>query len=546
MSITLRKYQREAIDKINAEWDSGNTDVLLTMATGGGKTAVFLSLIHEMLQPGQRALVLAHRKELIDQPRDRMLDYYPEWEGRVGQIMAKQNDVDKPLTIATVQTLYRGKRLDELLEHGQIDLLVTDEAHHQTINNTTYSTVLEKLREVNPDMRHLGVTATPIRSDGDGIGGVYQVQAAKYGIVELIKLGYLIPVRWLAIQVGISLAEVNSANGDFVAKKLANVFETDNCFDLVVESHQKYAADRQAVAFTTSVAGAYALAGKFKLAGIKAEAADGTTDKTRRQQILDDFRNGNTQILCNVGLYTEGLDIPEVSCIHQVRPTKSDGLYTQMIGRALRIFPGKKDALILDYAPIEARNIAMIGDVLGTPIRKEAYLEEGKEEGEVIGGLTFDGDYNWLEGNPAEIVSRQLDYLDVSPFVWHRGDNGWMTLGLGKASDEVERTLVIGPPKDGKMDLYLVAKRPTERSLRAYPVMQDEFNRISEWAEDYSERRGNAMLATKQRRWRREAASEAQIKFAKRLGCKFEPAVRKGELAREITHALAMKAVGIR
>jgi superfamily II DNA or RNA helicase len=544
--IKLRPYQTATIDAIKKDWGSGLTDVMITMATGGGKSAIFLSLLNETLKPGERGLILAHRLELIDQGHDRMLDYYPEWVGKIGITMGAQNETDKQITVATVQTLASERRLRELLAHGPIDYLIVDECHHNSLNNHSYNDTIQTLKSVNPNMKHLGVTATPIRADGDGIGGVYQKESAHYGIVELIKMGYLVPVRWLAIQVGISVAGVKTQAGDFQAKSLAEVFETDNCFELVVETHKKYAANRQAIAFTVSVDGAYDLAAKFNEAGIKAAAADGTTDKKVRQGILDDFRQGKLQVICNVGLWTEGLDVPEVSCIHQVRPTKSDGLYTQIIGRSLRTFPGKEDALILDYAPIEVRNIAMAGDVLGVPLRKDSYIEQTEETelGEVIGGFTFDGKVKWLEGNPADIISRQLDYLDLTPWRWYR-ESGWMSLGLGKGKDEIERSLVIAPPSDGKVKLYLVAKRPESFGWRAYLAQTDELDAVLKWSDDYADKRGDAILAIKNKKWQKSSPTDPQIAFAKRLkGCwKKDANHSRGELAQRITHFLAIGAV---
>lgn len=185
----------------------------------------------------------------------------------------------------------------------------------------------------------------------------------------------------------------------------------------------------------------------------------------------------------------------------------------------------------------------MMGDVLGTPLRKDAYVEEKELEGEVLGGFTFDGSYNWLEGNPAEIISRQLNYLDVSPWSWYRRD-GYMSLGLGKGSDDVERTLVIGPPQDGMMSLYLVARRDGERSWRAYDALVGAtWAEISEWAEDYAGKRGNAVLAAKSRSWRRQPTTDAQIKYAKRIKGAYKPGMSKGELAQSITHALALQSI---
>lgn len=419
--------------------------------------------------------------------------------------------------------------------------IVVHNCHHATAK--TYLTVYEQLKAANPDLKHLGVTATPVRADGDGLSKVYKKESAHFGIVELIQAGYLAPVRWLAIQVGISLAGVKSAGGDFVKSQLSNVYEVDNCFDLVVESHKKFADGRQAVAFTVSVEGAYRLAEKFRNAGISAEAADGTTKKTDRQAILDDFARGNLQVLCNVGLYTEGLDVPQASCIHQVRPTRSDGLYTQMVGRALRTYPGKADALILDYAPMETRNIAMMGDVLGIPLRRDSYIKDDVEPGEAAGGFTFDGHAKWLAGSPAEIIARQLDYLDMTPWSWYR-DDGWMTLGLGKAADEIERTLVIGPPHDGVLTLYGLARRDGSYQWQVQKLAEGSFDELSAKADEICARVGNASLAQKQRNWRREPPTDKQIAYARRIKGAWKPGMTKGILAQSITHHLALTTLG--
>lgn len=545
MTFKLRDYQRTAIDAIKQDWQDGYSDVLLTAATGAGKTAMFLQLLDEVLGDDSRALVLAHRRELIDQPYERLGQFWPHRQPRAGIVMANTNESWAQIVIATVQTLQSEKRLAQILRSGPIDYLVVDECHHAVADS--YRNIIAALKDVNPNLRHVGVTATPMRSDDVGLRTVYQKESAHYGIKELVKLGYLAPPRWLAIQTGISLAGIRSqgsgADRDFNQKQLANVYETENCFDLVVATHQKYAADRQSVAFTVSVAGAYELADAFNRAGIAAAAADGTTAKGDRHKLLNDFRAGKYQVLCNVALWTEGLDLPEISCVHQVRPTQSDGLYTQMIGRALRTFPGKSDALILDYAPLDSRNIAMLGDVLGVEAQKSAYIERKQEPGEVVGGFTFDGNVNWLSGNPMEIVSRQLDYLNATPWRWSRpeGKTGPMVLGLGASDDNTDRTLVISAPAE-QMDVWLVAKREAERWHRAYHVMSGTFEECSEWANTYANERGNAVLARKQAFWRGSPPSEGQVKFARRLGV-YQEGMNKGDVADAITCKLALDAL---
>lgn len=546
MTLNLRPYQHEAIHAIKKEWEKVNATMLVA-ATGLGKTVIFNSLLADVLTPGKRGLILAHRRELITQPLARLEQHYPALALRTGVVMAGTNQVSQSLIVATVQTLASEKRLRQVLAHGPIDYLVTDECHHATAK--AYTNLYETLQQVNPALKHLGVTATPVRADGDGLARTYQSVAAKYDIGWGIQHGFLAPVRWLAIQTGISLKGIRSQAGDFSARQLADVFETGNCFDLVVHTHQKYGADRPFLAYTVSVEGAHHLAAKFNAAGIAVGSADANTPDDERKKLIHQLERGELRGLVNMGLWTEGLDIPQVSLIHQVRPTQSDGLYIQIIGRALRTFPGKTDALILDYAPKDARNIAMFGDILGVPLDKKHYIkpEEAADEaeGEVQSGFTFDGDeYRFLNGNPMEIVARELHYLELSPWSWNRTPDGWMTLGLGEASDKVKRTLVIRPPQNGhdQYTLYLAAQRPEDAHVKAYRVQEGPFDALHAWSEAYANQRGNATLAAKQRTWRHEPPSNGQINFAKRLGI-FKPGLSKGDLSNLITMHLAVTAV---
>ncbi len=541
--IQLRDYQERAIRRVQWDWEHGALSVMGTAATGAGKTAIYLALLVRELEahPERRALILAHRKELIEQPIDRLYQFWPSWYGRAGIVMAQRDEIGYTITVATVQTLAVEHRLERLLANGPIDYLITDECHHAP--SDSYLRVYQALREANPHLKHLGVTATPIRADGQGLRAVYEKESFHEGIKEMVQAGWLVPPRWLAVQTGISLAGVSVHDGDYSAKSLASVYETQNCFDLVVASHQKYAGGRQCLAFVETVAGAHRLAATFRKAGVSAAAADGTTPKAERAKILADFRTGKTQVLCNVAIYTEGLDLPNVSCIHQVRPTKSDGLYVQIIGRALRPAPGKEDALILDYAPLEVRNICMLGDVLGIDVRKDVYLQDDATPGEVVGGFTYDGKVRWLRGDPMELISHQLNYLELSPYSWHRGEDGYMSLGLGEGEDGCERTVVIsalGP--DGTCTLWLVAQRRAEKHATAHQVMVAGWDEVSDAAEAIISRRLNATLIARDRRWRKEAPTDRQIEFGRRLRV-YEDGMTKGQLAEAITHKLAVNVI---
>jgi DNA repair protein RadD len=205
-------------------------------------------------------------------------------------LLGEQKDYDRQLTVATVQTLARPKHLTKLLDAGAVDYLITDEAHHAI--SPSYLRVVAGLRAANPNLKHLGVTATPQRGDGLALANGFTHTAFTVTIADLVRQGYLVKPSWYAISTQIDLAGVKTQAGDFQQTQLAQRFDTDACRQVVVAAHKEYASDRPAIAFTVSVAGAYALAEAFNAAGFSAMAADGTTDKQVRRQILADFRAG--------------------------------------------------------------------------------------------------------------------------------------------------------------------------------------------------------------------------------------------------------------
>lgn len=558
--MQLRDYQTDAIAKTLAAWDAGHTDVLGVGATGMGKTVVFISLLIQVLQPGQRAVILAHREELIFQPIERLRAVAGDWlmsgtldRPRVGLLLGEQKDYDRQLTIATVQTLGRQAHLDRLLAHGPIDYLITDEAHHAV--SPTYLRVRDGLRAANPNLRHLGVTATPQRGDGLALANGFTATAFTVTIADLVRAGYLVKPTWYAISTQISLDGVKTSHGDFQAAQLAGRFDTDECRKVVVAAHREYAGDRPAIAFTVSVDGAYQLAEAFRTAGFTAAAADGTTDKQIRRQLLADFRAGKYQILVNCGLWTEGLDVPEIACIHLARPTKSDGLYIQMVGRGLRPVPGKSDCLILDYLPANARNVAMLGDILGCPIPREELLKQfakRDEPGATQIGFTFDGDdfegAGAVAGVNFTIIAQELHYLEASPWTWHRRD-GLLTLGCGRGSDGRERILAI---RDGQLwGIWRDGEQQTDGTWRSMGMWAAQPMRADDpfaTGEALAAKHASGELVSKGRSWHKQPISEGQEKFLKSLArgaLRWADihALSKGEAAQLISHFQAAQAI---
>lgn len=549
MRQTPRPYQEEAIAAVEAAWDAGHQDVLGVAATGAGKTNIFIWIAMRAIarNPSARIVILAHREELIAQPVERIGAIAGEWlmadcldRPRVGKLLGEQKDYDRQITVATVQTLsyqrragedaegrpvFRAPHLEKLLAHGPIDYLITDEAHHAIA--PAYLRVRDGLAAANPRLRHLGVTATPMRGDDLALANVFSTTAFTITIADLVRDGYLVKPSWYAISTHIDLSGVRTLGGDFQQQQLAERFDTPACRALVVAAHRELASDRPAIAFTTSVQGAHDLAADFRAAGFTAASADGTTDKAVRRQILADFRAGTYQVLVNCGLWTEGLDVPEIACIHLARPTKSDGLYIQMIGRGLRPTLAKSDCLILDYLPENARNVAMLGDILGCPIPREELLRQlakRREPGLAQIGFTFDGDTFDAAGTDLQVVARELRYLEQSPFTWYRhGD--LLTLGCGRGSDGIERILAIAGQqlwaiwREGEQQGDGTWKSVGAWVARPMPC-DDPLARGEELAAKHAARE----LAAKGRGWHQQAISEGQARWLAQLA--------RGELKR--------------
>jgi hypothetical protein len=307
------------------------------------------------------------------------------------------------------------------------------------------------------------------------------------------------------------------------------------------------------------VQGAHDLAQAFRDAGYTAASLDGTTPALERQQILADFRAGRVQILANCQVLTEGFDAPGTSCVLMCRPTRSDSLYVQCMGRGLRPAAGQatptEDCLILDFMPADTRNIVMAGDVLGVPKAQSdavrQLLDEEQDEDELAQiGFTFDGEHFDYGSSPMEIIARQLDYLNASRLAWFppagvRREGEILTVGLGAGSDGMERILAI---RDGVL-FGLGRATAFDRTHRPpWQARHIACDDVYAEAEAIAARWSVPTLANKAAGWRDATISEGQIRYLKRLAKgRLTPsqiaALRRGEAAQWITHLQAQEAL---
>lgn len=356
--ISLRPYQLDAVAAVQAARQEGLRRVLVELPTGAGKTLVFSRLIAN--EPG-RCLVVVHRHELVTQAVEKLALVAPGLE--VGVVEAKRDEVDRRVVVASVQTLARAHRRNPL---RNFDLIVVDEAHHAAARS--YRTVLGHFRsftEGGPFV--LGVTATPERADGVGLGAVFERIAFRQLLPELIAKGYLVDLRGVRVEAAVDFDAIPLRGGDFDDQALGAALTAAGCPELVARAWEDHAEGRTGLVFTPTVALAEASAGALRGRGIAAEAVSGSTPAQERAAILRRLRSGETRVVANCAVLTEGFDEPSVGAVMIARPTRSHGFYTQMLGRVTRPWPGKVDGLIVDLVAASRHNLVNLSSLTGLP-----------------------------------------------------------------------------------------------------------------------------------------------------------------------------------
>lgn len=364
--LQLRYYQTNGVTRLREAFRRGRRRIILRAPTGAGKTVIGCALIEGAIARGGRVLWLAHRTELIQQV-SRKLSESGVFHGIVRSGIPAT--VTAPVQVASVQSL----RSRSILEPT---VIVVDEAHH-----TNAATYLEILRRY-PDAAVIGLTATPARTDGRGLGEVFEEIIETVDYWELLDQGFLVPMRLVEPFIP-DMKGVRTTGGDYNGKDKEALMRKSKLYGDVVATWLKYAAGRPTLLFASSIGHSMDLCTAFRAAGVVAEHVDGNTEEGRRSRLFGDIQNGRIDVLSNVGVATEGTDLPAVSCIVLTNPTKSIILHHQMIGRGLRTFPGKDDCMIIDHAGNHHRNGSIADEVEWTlegKVKRKATSGEGSAQ----------------------------------------------------------------------------------------------------------------------------------------------------------------------
>lgn len=340
----LRPYQAEAKQAILSAWDEGYRKTLLVLPTGCGKTVVFSSVTENQVNKGHRVLIMAHRGELLDQAADKLKE-----ASGLDSVLEKAESTSLgsflPVTVGSVQSLAQEKRLARFPNDYFQDIIV-DEAHHCL--SDSYKRVLDHF----PDANILGVTATPDRGDMKNLGEFFDSKAYEYSMTEAIREGYLCPIKAQMIPLELDIADVGISSGDFSAGEIGHALEP--YLQQIAVEMSNYCRGRKTVVFLPLIATSQKFCAMLNNVGLRAAEVNGNSDD--RSEVLADFEAGRYDVLCNSMLLTEGWDCPSVDCIVILRPTKIRSLYQQMVGRGMRLSPGKDHLLLLDFLWMTARH----------------------------------------------------------------------------------------------------------------------------------------------------------------------------------------------
>jgi superfamily II DNA or RNA helicase len=578
MTITLRPYQQDAVD---AAWVRFATDqsTLFAMATGCGKTAAACGmgarLVEEYGRP-IRTLLLCDQRHLTKQAVKHVAKHWQHVLGTPGVVMGKLDEYKRDFVACTVQSLVSNGRMARLLSKP-VDFVILDECHHAVA--PTWQQCIEEIKDANPDVKILGLTATPRRTDDVGLEKVFDSVACRLSIAKAIEIGALCPFEALGFRLEQADLDALRQNedGEFIdQEEVDRILEAANAEEIVIEKWEEYAAGRPTLVFTSTVAQAYRLAAKFHAAGHKFYAIEGNTPQEERDRLVKAYRAGDIDGIVNVRVFAEGFDAPWTECIAFLAPTGSDLVYVQKVGRGLRLYPGKVKALILDFVPAGERDFRMAGDLLEGKPKAQRKAESKAADVGVLFGLGINSKGEGIDADPDQVRMMVLDYLTNGardlPWTLYKDD------GLATCAISFSRTLAVILKGDGDTPPEVAARLDKADGVRANGEWQPNYDpvykallrqdhgsfkvlevraikeegrrtryvvtplgRSEDWetARDIAERHADKWedkrVARRRKQWRGKPMSDKQIPLLKKLHI-YSPDLDRGQASQLIDH----------
>lgn len=433
----LRPYQKQMKNEVYSLWDKMD-NLMIQMPTGTGKTIVFTSVVRDIQRwckvhsPESKILIVAHRKELITQASGKLKDIAH------GIIMSGvKQELHHMVQVASIQTFMSCRNYDTM-RHYSFDFIIIDEAHHCIASG------YQKLWEMYPHSKKLGVTATPWRMNHCGFRSLFSEIVLSKPIEWFVNEHYLSNYDYISIrrnsetQKTVNSIDRYGVDGDYLEAELSNVFDCDHIRAELYKSYKKFAEGKKGIIYAIDRRHAANIQDLYASHGVSIRMIDGTTPADERQSIIDDFKAGIVSVIVNVNIFSEGFDCPDIEFIQLARPTRSLTMYLQQVGRGLRISEGKEKSLILDNVGLYNR--------FGTPMANRHWRHH-------FNGSETRGEDGWNDGG---LLTKDIDIYDREP-------------DYSEGNEEME----VVEHAEGKKQIRSSESEDTEQNIGEYNVFRD-------------------------------------------------------------------------
>lgn len=504
--MNLRPYQDDTLHHAYLAEQAGLNRLLVALPTGTGKTIIFGQWLNE--RKG-RAVVIAHRDELIRQAVHKLGLILPK-DVTVGVVKAEEHQPEAEVVVASIQSLTPAR----LRSINNVCAIVIDEAHHSEAD--TYQRALKHLGAYNGVMT-LGVTATPYRGDGKDLAKTWQKLVYSMQIKDAIKAGHLCALRAYRVSTKANFSKLKVLHGDVHQGQAGAELLAAGAPEQIAQAVEQHAVGRPTLIFCPTVEVSMEVENAIRKVKRNCLHVDGTTDPGTRANAIKLLQGGG--VVTNCGIYTEGFDCPEVSCIVIARPTKSQTLYVQMIGRGTRNHPGKDNCVILDVVGASMRHdlcTAMILAVGASELERELLAKQKKRD-ETAHGI----------GGSGPIQALEIDLWGARPFAWVKTSLGYVLEvgGYGK--------LLLG--QDGARWALWQRQGETQRKL----WLGDDIGYGQGFAEDWCRGKSLDGLCRKDAPWREGRITDGQKHALTKLRIPWTESTTKGQASDAITWAIA-------
>lgn len=507
-----RPYQVEALAAVKEAWTrqiprqrrpepGGHPAVVLP--TGMGKTVIFAHLVADIVAAGGWPLVLVHRDELADQAYRKIKQVAPHLS--VGIVKADKRQVDRQVIVGSVQTLARERRRAEL---PKITHIIVDECHHAAAKS--YLDILAHF----PDAQAVGFTATMVRGDRKGLGDVWSEVVYSKDLLYGIRNGFLVDVTGKTVVVpDLDMSKIKTSHGDYQEEAMALALEEAEAGQFIAKAYLEHCPGESGIMFAPNVATAHSFAYDLNAAGILTEVVTGETPKEERLAIYARCESGQTKILSNCMVATEGFDMPRMKVAIIARPTSSVGLYVQMVGRVLRPYPGKGVALVLDVVGV-ASKLALASVIDLSPTK--AKPQDGETLIDAEDRMMAEEKERPIGRSTADLSLADIDLFHRAPTVWLQSEHGvWFI-------PTMDVYYVLWPLGPG--DQWTVNAMGVRNGGRKRLMGDLSLESAMAWAQQMVEEAeasfGSVKVGSKTASWRKRGgpASQAQVQHAHGLG----------------------------